>query len=134
MVLNASRWLLLAAVLAAGAPIIAEAHRPPAPFRALDGGELKRAGPLRVELLRDDSSLQLVFRDHWNDPAAVRELRVTAWTGSGLVALPFELRGYRARVTPADLVEGRLLVEFRDPHGTLHKLIFPASAGHGASQ
>ena len=67
MVLTASRWLLLAAVLAAGAPIVAEAHRPPAPFRALDGGELKRAGPLRVELLRDDSSLQLVFRDHWND-------------------------------------------------------------------
>ena len=134
MVLNASRWLLLAASLAAGAATVAEAHRPPAPFRALDGGELKRAGPLRVELLRNETGMQLVFRDHWNDPAAVRELRVTAWTGDGLVPLPFELQGYRARVTPADLVEGRLLVEFRDPHGTLHKLIFPASAGNGASQ
>lgn len=127
-------YLLAAACAAALLSPATLAHQPPAPLRALEGGSVKEAGGVRVELVSSAGALILSFRDRQNAPIAARLESLQRWDDTGLHPLTFETHGHRVVVaSDADHPPFRTFARIRGTDGTGHLLVFAPLTDNGVS-
>ena len=132
MVLKAH--LLAAATAAAVIGPPASAHQAPVPLRAMEGGQVKEAGRIRVELVQATSLLTLSFRNQQNDPIPARLESLQRWDDAGLHSLSFETRGHHAFAeTDPNQPSFRTFVRIRGADDASHLLVFTPPMNQGTA-
>lgn len=123
---------MAAATAAAALAFPVWAHQAPAPMRALEGGSVKEAGRVRVELVQGANPLILSFRNQQNEPIPAPLESLQRWDDAGLHSLSFETRGHHAfATTESNQTSFRTFVRIRGADGASYLLVFTPPTNKG---